>query len=83
MFFLLSGLLAKKYLIKVGDGAGDKGDGVDQGAGDYSSSLNIEMTEYGQFNIMIGFNFSILILKKYQRFKEETEGEVEGEEGEP
>ena len=62
MFMLLSGLLAKKYLIKVGDRAGDKGDGVDLEGGDYSSAVNIEMKEYGQFNIIFGFIFLNLIL---------------------
>ena len=51
-FILITALLAKKYLIKVGDRAGDKGDGVGQGGGDYSLPLNVEMKEYGQFYII-------------------------------
>ena len=53
MFISLSGRLAKNYLIEVGDKAGEKGDGVEEGGGDYSQALNIEMKEYGQFNIII------------------------------
>ena len=51
MFCLTTALLAKKYLIEVEDRAG--GDGVEEGGGDYSQALNIEMKEYGQFNIII------------------------------
>ena len=82
-FILITALLAKKYLIEVGDKAGDKGDVVDQGEGDYSSSANIEMKEYGQFNIIKELIYFLnLIFKTCQSFKEETEEEVEGEDEE-
>ena len=66
MFISLSGRLAKNYLIEVGDKAGEKGDGVEEGGGDYSQALNIEMKEYGQFNIIVFFKFDIKDVPKFQ-----------------
>ena len=58
-YILITGLLAKNYLIEVGD-KGDK-DGSDQvvgeetGEDDYSVPLNIEMKQYGQYDFWIYF----------------------------
>ena len=51
MFIFINGLLAKKYLIEVGNNTGEKG--VDEGEDgrigeeDYSASRTIQMKEYG------------------------------------
>ena len=66
-FILITALLAKKYLIEVGDKAGDTGDGVDHG--DYSSPSNIEMKEYGQCNIIIGSIFGEFDISDVSEFQ--------------
>ena len=51
MFILITGLLAKKYLIEVGNNTGEQG--VDEGEDgrigeeDYSAPQTIQMKEYG------------------------------------
>ena len=72
----ITGFLAKNYLIEVGDkrekNGSDQGVGEETGEDDYSVPLNIEMKEYGQFNIWIYFVFN-LMFKTCQSFKEEAE----------
>ena len=67
MFTLITGLLAKKYLIETGDkdgrDGGDQGveEGGDQGVGeggdqgDYLLTGKLQMKEYGQVDDMIFF----------------------------
>ena len=46
MFIFINGLLAKKYLIEVGNKTEDNG-GVEEEGEDYSNAVKIQMTEYG------------------------------------
>ena len=63
IFILLTGLLAKKYLIEVADEEGDQGgvevaeeEGGDEGGSDFSLNRNLKMVLDGQlYYTFLGF----------------------------
>ena len=61
IFILLTGLLAKNYLIEVADEGGDQGgdEVADEGGLDYSLNRNLKMVLDGQFQWLLMSSSSI------------------------